>query len=154
VPGLEGVYAIGDVALLRDENGRPLPGLAQVAHQQGRYLGRALSNRLLHGRMPAPFRFHSRGDLAVIGRNAAVVQWHSLKLKGFPAWLVWGIAHVYLLIGFQNRLIVSLRWLWAYLTSQRGTRIIARDSAPLSGETPATAGAAAPGGPPSSAREA
>lgn len=130
VPGLDGVYAIGDVALAHDEGGKPLPGLAQVAHQQGRYLGRALKDLILRGRRPAPFRFRSRGNLAVIGRNAAVVQWDSVKLKGFAAWLVWGIAHVYLLVGFQNRLIVTLRWLWAYLTYQRGTRIIAQDSAP------------------------
>ena len=124
VPGLEGVYVIGDVALAYAEDGTPLPGLAQVAHQQGRYLGRSLRDRIRHGRTPKPFRFRSRGNLAVIGRNEAVVQWNSLKLKGFPAWFVWGVAHVYLLVGFQNRLVVSLRWLWAYVTSRRGARII------------------------------
>ena len=76
------------------------------------------------GQRPAPFRFRSRGNLAVIGRNSAVVQWDGLSLKGFPAWLVWGIAHVYLLVGFQNRLVVTLRWLWAYVTYQRGARLI------------------------------
>jgi NADH dehydrogenase len=79
---------------------------------------------LLKGEPAQPFRFRSRGNLAVIGKNSAVVQWDTLHLKGFAAWLVWGIAHVYLLVGFQNRLVVTLRWLWAYLTSQRGSRII------------------------------
>ncbi len=94
VAGAPDVCALGDVALARAQDGSPLPGLAQVAHQQGRYLGKALRARLLSGQRPAPFRFRSRGDLAVIGRNSAVVQWDSVKLRGFPAWLVWGIAHV------------------------------------------------------------
>ena len=120
----EGVYVIGDAALAYAEDGSALPGLAQVAHQQGRYLGDALKLRIRGGGQPGPFRFRSRGNLAVIGRNAAVVQWDSVKLKGFSAWLIWGIAHVYLLVGFQNRLVVSLRWLWAYATFRRGARII------------------------------
>ncbi|RDI57933.1 NADH dehydrogenase [Microvirga subterranea] len=128
VPGLDGVYVLGDLALAHDEKGRPLPGLAQVAHQEGIYLGKALKARILRGEAPAPFRFRSRGNLAVIGRNEAVVHWETFKLKGFAAWLVWGIAHVYLLVGFQNRLLVSLRWLWSYLTHQYGSRIIDEDT--------------------------
>jgi NADH dehydrogenase len=124
VPGLDDVYLIGDAALTEDVDGSALPGLAQVAHQQGLYLGRVLRRRVSHGEAAKPFRFRSRGNLAVIGRNAGIVQWNKVKLKGFPAWLVWGIAHVYLLIGFQNRLVVSLRWLWAYITFHRGARII------------------------------
>jgi NADH dehydrogenase len=127
VPGFENIYVIGDAALAKDEKGKPLPGLAQVAHQQGYYLGRALLRRITRGEEPLPFRFHSRGNLAVIGRNAAVVEWNDVKLRGFVAWLVWGIAHVYLLVGFQNRLIVTLRWLYAYLTYRPGTRIIPDD---------------------------
>jgi len=130
VPGLDGVYMVGDTALATDKDGTPLPGLAQVAHQQGWYLGRALRDRIVRGTVPEPFRFHSRGNLAVIGRNAAVVQWDELKLKGFAAWLVWGVAHVYLLVGFQNRLLVTLRWLWAYLTYQQGARIISERELP------------------------
>ena len=124
VPGLANVYALGDAALIDDEDGTPLPGLAQVAHQQGRYLGRTLRARILHGTEPKPFRFRSRGNLAVIGRNAGVVQWGAVKLKGFAAWLVWGVAHIYLLNGFQNRLFVTLRWLWAYTTFKQSARII------------------------------
>jgi len=128
VPGLDNVYVLGDLALALDENGKPLPGLAQVAHQQGQYLGKALLARIVRNEVPAPFRFRSRGNLAVIGRNSAIVQWDRLKLKGFIAWLVWGIAHVYLLVGFQNRIVVTMRWLWAYLTSERGARLIAEDA--------------------------
>lgn len=124
VPGFADVYVLGDAALLEAADGSPLPGLAQVAHQQGSYLGRALRARILRGIAPGPFRFRSRGNLAIIGHNAGVVQWGSFKLRGLAAWLVWGIAHVYLLNGFQNRLVVSLRWLWAYVTFQRGARII------------------------------
>ena len=82
----------------------------------------------------------------MIGRNAAVVQWDHLKLKGFPAWLLWGIAHVYLLVGFQNRLLVTMRWLWAYLTFQRGSRIITGndDAAPARPESDAARIAAPP----------
>jgi NADH dehydrogenase len=133
VPGLHGVYVLGDAALASGKDGAPLPGLAQVAHQQGRYLGRALRDRIVRGAVPKPFRFRSRGNLAVIGRNAAVVQWDKVKLKGFLAWLVWGVAHVYLLVGFQNRLLVTLRWLWAYLTYQQGARIISDRELPADG---------------------
>jgi NADH dehydrogenase len=129
VPGFEGIYVIGDVALAAGEDGKPLPGLAQVAQQQGNYLGRALLRRITKGEEPPPFRFHSRGNLAVIGRHAAVVEWNGVKLRGFLAWLVWGIAHVYLLVGFQNRLIVTLRWLYAYLTFRPGTRIVSDELA-------------------------
>jgi NADH dehydrogenase len=118
------VYVLGDAALLEGEDGAPLPGLAQVAHQQGRYLGRALRARILHGTAPNPFHFRTRGNLAIIGRNAGVVQWNTIKLRGLLAWLVWGVAHIYLLNGFQNRLIVTLRWLWAYVTFQPGARLI------------------------------
>jgi NADH dehydrogenase len=127
VPELDNVYVLGDLALAMGEDGKPLPGLAQVAHQQGRYLGKALLARILRHETPAPFRFHSRGNLAVVGRNSAVIHWDSLKLKGFVAWLLWGIAHVYLLVGFHNRFLVTMRWLWTYLTFQRGARLIAED---------------------------
>ncbi|MGE7414011.1 NAD(P)/FAD-dependent oxidoreductase [Methylobacterium tarhaniae] len=130
VVGRPGIYALGDLAMAKAEDGKPLPGLAQVADQQGRYLGRALRDRILHGKAPKPFRFRSRGNLAIIGHNSGVVQWDHVKLKGFLAWLVWGVAHVYLLVGFHNRLVVTLRWLWAYLSFQRGARLISeRDEA-------------------------
>ncbi|WP_346767196.1 NAD(P)/FAD-dependent oxidoreductase [Enterovirga aerilata] len=128
VEGLAHVYVLGDASLLAGEDRRPLPGLAQVAQQQGEYLGRALRGQILRAETPPPFKFRNRGNLAVIGRKAAVVQWDSVQLKGFPAFAFWAVAHVYLLVGFQNRLIVSLRWLWAYLTKRRGSRIIPESS--------------------------
>ncbi|KAB0265601.1 NAD(P)/FAD-dependent oxidoreductase [Microvirga brassicacearum] len=129
VPGLEHVYVLGDVSLLDGPNGRPLPGLAQVADQQGRYLGQALLARLKGRKAPGPFRYRSRGNLAVVGRNSAVIDFDGTHLRGFPAWVLWGIVHIYLLVGFQNRFLVVMRWLWAYLTSSRGARIIAEEVA-------------------------
>lgn len=129
VPGLEHVYVLGDVSLLDGPNGRPLPGLAQVADQQGRYLGKALLARREGRKAPGPFRYRSRGNLAVVGRNSAVIDFDGKHLRGFPAWVLWGIVHIYLLVGFQNRFLVVMRWLWAYLTSSRGARIIAEEVA-------------------------
>ena len=125
VPGLAHVHVLGDVSLLDGKDGNPLPGLAQVADQQGRYLAKVLLAQLAGGKPPGPFRYRSRGNLAVVGRNSAVIQFDRLHLRGFPAWVLWGIVHVYLLVGFQNRFLVVMRWLWAYLTSSRGARIIA-----------------------------
>jgi NADH dehydrogenase len=127
VKGLSNVYALGDIANSADEHGAPLPALAQVAAQQGDYLGRALAAHLQDGRPLPPFKFHNRGNTAIIGRNAAVFDFGWTQLKGRLAWLMWAIIHVYLLVGFDNRLRVSLQWLWAYITYERGARLIMRD---------------------------
>ena len=119
VIGHRDIYALGDVALFR-QDGVPLPALAQVAQQQGRHLGRALRR----GRAPSPFQYHSRGDTAVIGRNAAVFMSGRFVLKGRLAWLLWCLVHVYLLIGFQRRTRVMLQWIWRYFTFERGARLI------------------------------
>jgi NADH dehydrogenase len=124
VPGLDGIYAIGDIALARDENGRPLPGLAQVASQQGAWLGRALGRDLPDGAPLGAFRYRSRGDTAVIGRHAAVFDFGWARFTGRTAWLLWGLVHIYLLVGFGNRLLVSVQWVWSYLTRERGARLI------------------------------
>ena len=129
VPGFDGVYAIGDVAHLQGEDGLPLPGLAQVAAQQGRHLGRALAANILHGQAIPAFRFRNRGNTAIIGRNAAIFDFGKHRLKGWFAWALWAIVHVYLLVNFEKRLLVSLQWLWRYLTYQRGARLITWDSA-------------------------
>jgi NADH dehydrogenase len=130
VQGLDGVYALGDLALTLDEHDRPLPALAQVAKQQGEYLAKVLSPAGTH----APFRFHHRGNTAVIGRNAAVFDFGRVSLKGYFAWLLWALVHVYLLVGFENRLKVVTHWLWSYFTHERGARLIMLDekSAPRS----------------------
>lgn len=127
VPGLEGVYALGDTALAAGEDGKPLPGLAQVAKQQGEHLGRSLAANILHGAAMPPFRFRNRGNTAIVGRSAAVFDFGTRRMKGWFAWLLWAIVHVYLLVGFEKRLLVSLQWLWRYLTYERGARLIIGD---------------------------
>lgn len=124
VPGLPDVYVLGDLARCEDEDGTPLPGLAQVAKQQGRHLGDALARRAQNGEALAPFVYRSRGNTAIVGRHAAVYEWHSFRLRGWIAWAGWAVIHVYLLAGFQHRLLVSVQWLWRYLTYERGARLI------------------------------
>lgn len=102
------------------QNGKPLPALAQVAQQQGYHLGRALR----HPGAPTPFQYRSKGDTAVIGRHAAVYSFGRLNLTGRVAWLLWAVAHVYLLIGFQKRTLVMVQWAWRYFTFERGARLI------------------------------
>ncbi|WP_078058376.1 NAD(P)/FAD-dependent oxidoreductase [Rhizobium rhizosphaerae] len=124
VKGIEHVYALGDTALGVGEGGKALPALAQVAKQQGRHLGREL-RRI--GRGPGavrPFHFNNRGNTAVIGRNAAIFDFGRWTLKGRLAWVLWAIVHVYLLVNFEKKLLVSLQWFWRYLSRQRGARII------------------------------
>jgi len=124
VDGMDGVYAIGDTALALGENGEALPALAQVAKQQGTFLGKALKANLLKGAAVPDFRFRNRGNTAVIGRNAAIFDFGSWQLKGRLAWLLWAIVHVYLLVNFEKRLLVSVQWIWRYTTRQRGARLI------------------------------
>ena len=104
VPGLAGVFVLGDTASAEGKDGRPLPGLAQVAKQQGRHLGRELRRHLVDGAPVRPFRFQDMGNMATIGRHAAVADFGLLWLKGRLAWVLWGIVHVFLLVGFGNRL--------------------------------------------------
>jgi NADH dehydrogenase len=124
VRGLSGVYALGDIALALDDNSTPLPALAQVAKQQGEYLAKVLSRPAEH---PQPFRFNNRGNTAVIGRNAAVFDFGRFQIKGYFAWIMWAIVHIYLLVGFENRLLVASHWAWNYLTHERGARLIMED---------------------------
>ncbi|EPR17862.1 FAD-dependent pyridine nucleotide-disulfide oxidoreductase [Sphingobium indicum IP26] len=132
VPGHPHIHVLGDSAAMNDEAGQPLPALAQVAQQQGRYLGQSLS-REFTGRAPLPpFRFRDRGNTAIIGRNAAIFDFGKRRLKGRLAWLLWAIVHVYLLVGFEKRLLVSIQWLWRYFTYQRGARLITQPPPPLS----------------------
>jgi NADH:ubiquinone reductase (H+-translocating) len=123
VPGQPDIFVIGDTAALNDANGHPLPGVAPVAKQQGHYVAALLIARQ-KGRAIAPFRYRDFGSLATIGRKRAVIQIGRFKLKGFIAWLLWCAAHIYYLIGFRNRFVVAISWLWNYLTFQRATRLI------------------------------
>jgi NADH dehydrogenase FAD-containing subunit len=124
VPGHPEIFVIGDSALATDAHGHPLPGIAPAAKQAGHYVARLIRARVTGRPAPAPFRYRHLGNLATIGRKAAVADFGRLRLSGRLAWLLWGLVHIYFLIGFRNRLVVSLDWLWAYLTFQRGARLI------------------------------
>jgi NADH:ubiquinone reductase (H+-translocating) len=124
VPGHPEIFVIGDSALATDGRGNPLPGIAPAAKQAGDYVARLIRARLA-GRKPSPpFRYRHLGNLATIGRKAAVADFGRIRLSGRLAWLLWGMVHIYFLIGFRNRLVVALDWLWAYVTFQRGARLI------------------------------
>jgi len=126
LPGDPAIFVIGDSARVEGTDG-PLPGVAQVAKQQGAYVARVIAARLAGRPAPAPFRYRNYGNLATIGRGEAVVDFGWLRLTGRLAWLVWGAAHIFFLIGFRNRLAVALDWVWSYLTYQRGARLIIGD---------------------------
>jgi NADH dehydrogenase len=123
VPGHPEIFVIGDTALALDKRGRPLPGIAPVAKQQGAYVARLLRLRL-KGKAIAPFAYRHVGDLATIGRKAAVADFGWIRLSGALAWFLWGAVHIFFLIGFRNRLAVLLSWLWAYVTYHRSSRLI------------------------------
>ncbi|MGC1464611.1 MAG: NAD(P)/FAD-dependent oxidoreductase [Pseudolabrys sp.] len=125
VPGHPQVFVIGDTATVMDRDGRPVPGIAPAAKQMGRYAGRLIAARVSGATVSSrPFRYMHAGDLATVGRRAAVVKLGRLQLKGFIGWLFWSVAHIYFLIGLRNRFIVAFTWLWSYLTFQRGARLI------------------------------
>ena len=114
---------IGDAAAAAGSDGKPLPGIAPVAKQQGCYVANLLRARIEGRTLPA-FRYRDLGAMATIGRKRAVAQMGPFKVSGFVAWLLWSLAHIYFLIGFRNRLAVAMNWGWNYVTFQRGTRLI------------------------------
>ncbi|TGQ64633.1 MAG: NAD(P)/FAD-dependent oxidoreductase [Mesorhizobium sp.] len=124
IAGSPEVFVIGDAALVLRPDGRPVPGVAPAAKQQGRHVAATIKARLAGGIAARPFHYKHAGDLATIGKRAAAIDFGWLKLTGWPAWWLWGIAHIYFLIGFRNRLAVSLSWLWIYVTGQRSSRLI------------------------------
>jgi NADH dehydrogenase len=117
------IFVIGDTAQVEGPDGA-LPGVAPVAKQEGAYVASVIAARVADTRPPGPFRYRNLGNLATIGRKEAVVDFGRLTLTGRVAWLVWGLAHIYFLIGFRNRMAVAVDWLWSYLTYQRGARLI------------------------------
>lgn len=124
VPAQPEIFVIGDAATLEQENGKPVPGLAPAAKQEGRYVADVIRARL-HGRAPpSPFRYRDYGNLSTIGKHTAVVDFGKLQLRGRAAWVVWAVAHIYFLIGVRNRLLVALNWLWLYMKGDRAARII------------------------------
>jgi NADH dehydrogenase len=123
VPGHPEIFVIGDLAHFRGEDGRPLPGVAQVAMQQGRYVARLIQARR-RGAALAPFRYKDYGSMATIGRAAAVADFGRLRLNGYPAWLAWLFIHLINLVQFDNRLLVLVQWGWNYFTRNRSARLI------------------------------
>jgi NADH dehydrogenase len=126
IPGHPEVFVIGDLAALKDESGKWLPGVAQTAIQQGEAAAKNIM-RDVHGETRQKFHYHDKGSLATIGRAAAVAQIGKLELSGFPAWLTWLFVHIFFLIGFRNRVLVMIQWAWSYLTYERGARLITGD---------------------------
>lgn len=124
VPGRPNVFVAGDLASVR---GAQIPGIAPAAKQMGKYVGKLIAARVAGREAPQPFRYRHAGDLATIGRRAAVVKIGRFELTGFLAWWFWGVAHIYFLIGLRNRFVVAITWLWSWLTFRRGARLISAE---------------------------
>jgi NADH dehydrogenase len=127
VPGHPDIFAVGDTVAIAGPDGKPVPGIAPAAKQQGRYVADAIKARL-RGDTPAPFRYKHAGSLAQIGKRLAVIDFGRIKLRGTLAWWIWGIAHIYFLIGLRNRLSVAISWLWIHARDQRAARLITQGS--------------------------
>lgn len=123
IPGHPDIFVIGDLAHVTQQDGTPLPGLASVAIQEGRYVGKAIRQRL-QGKTPLAFHHRNKGNLAIIGRHAGLADLGRWHLHGFVAWLAWLFVHIYYLIGFDNKLLVLLQWGWNYVTRKRGAQLI------------------------------
>lgn len=123
LPNYPNVFVVGDLAHFAHQGGQPLPGVAPVAMQEGQYVAKLIQKRL-NQQPPSAFTYKDGGSLAVIGRNAAVVNLNWLKITGFPAWVIWLFVHIYYLIEFDNKLIVMTQWTWNYLTRNHGARLI------------------------------
>jgi NADH dehydrogenase len=127
LPDVTGVFIVGDASSVVSD-GRPVPGVAQAAIQQGRYVGRLIA-RQLKGREPKhPFRYFDKGNMAVVGKNFAILESGRLRMSGFVTWLVWAFLHIMSLPQLQNRLRVQRQWLWSYFTGQRSSRLIPEPS--------------------------
>ncbi len=127
LPGHPEVFVIGDLAALKDEKGKPLPGVAPVAMQEGRATARNIA-RDLKGEPRKNFHYVDKGSLATIGRAAGIAQFGKLHISGFIAWLSWLFVHIFFLIGFRNRVLVFIQWAWSYFTYERGARLITGDT--------------------------
>ena len=127
VPGHSDIFAIGDTVTIKGPDGNPVPGIAPAAKQEGRYVASLIRARLAGKTLP-PFRYKHAGSLAQIGKRLAVIDFGKFKLRGTIAWWLWGIAHIYFLIGLRHRLGVALSWLWIYLRDQRPARLITQGS--------------------------
>ena len=127
VPGYPNIFVVGDLALANGANGKPLPGVAQVAMQGGAYAAKVIRARVEKKPEPPPFHYFDKGDMAVIGRAAAVANIFGFHLSGLPAWLVWLFIHLIYIVEFQSRVLVFIQWGFEYLTFSRGARLITGD---------------------------
>ena len=130
IPGHPEVFVIGDLAAVKNDDGSLVPGVAPAAIQEGTHTAKNIA-RILNGQPTLPFRYWDKGSLATIGRAAGVADFGRLRLSGFIAWAAWLAVHIFFLIGFRNRVLVILQWAWAYLTYQRGARLITGKAEPL-----------------------
>jgi NADH dehydrogenase len=124
LPRYPEIFVIGDTASVLDERGQPVPGIAPAAKQMGKYVAGLIRARASGARRSRPFRYRHLGSMATIGRQAAVADFGRIRFSGRFAWLLWGVVHIYFLIGFRNRIAVLIDWLWAYVTFRRGSRLI------------------------------
>lgn len=136
VPDHPEIFVLGDTALVAGTDGKPLPGVAPVAMQQGRYVGKVIRERVAGHANPHPFKYFNKGNLATIGRAYAIADFGFLRVSGFVAWVLWLTIHIFYLIGFRNRLLVMLQWAWAYFTYEHGARIITPISQPAPRQIP------------------
>ncbi len=130
VPGDDNVFVVGDTASVQRDDGRPVPGVAPAAKQQGAFVAKVIKARLSGKPAPDVFHYRHQGDLATIGKGAAIIDFGRIKLKGGLAWWIWGIAHIYFLIGTRSRFSVAWSWLWIYLSRQHSARLITQKEAP------------------------
>jgi NADH dehydrogenase len=124
IPEYPDIYVVGDLASSIDRYGKPLPGVAQVAMQQGAYAAKVILRKIKRGKELAPFEYFDKGSLAVIGRAAAVANVFGVKLSGLPAWVVWAFIHLMYIVEFQSRILVFIQWAFQDLTFSRGARLI------------------------------
>ena len=134
-PGHPEIFVIGDAGFVTGSVGEPLPGLAPVAKQQGRYVGELITCRVRGDPAPPPFRYRDEGALATIGRHSAIADFGWVRLTGFLAWVLWGVVHIFFLIGFRNRASVFLNWVWAWVTYGRGARLITGEVTTLAAQS-------------------
>jgi len=136
VPGHPEIFVIGDTMTL-NQDGKPLPGVAQVALQQGRYAAKVIRARIAGKPAPPPFSYFDKGNLAVVGKGFAVLETGKLHLSGFLAWLIWATVHLFFLATSSLRITVFLQWIWTYLTGQRGSQLIVIPREPVGQKSPA-----------------
>lgn len=136
VPGQPDIFVVGDAAFIQRQNGRPVPGVAQAAIQQGRYVGRLISDKIKGHEPKRAFRYRDKGNMAVVGKNYAILESGHLRMAGFLTWFIWAFVHLLALPQLQNRWRVQSQWLWSYLTGQRSSRLISEPPQPAGGAVP------------------